>query len=282
MQRIFKTTKLPEFDLTLYSQTWKPEHNPQLIILLIHGLGEHCERYEHLVHKFIDQDFLVHAIDLPGHGKTSGKRSLIKSFDICNKIIQTQLDLLKKKHPKIPVLIYGHSMGGSIVANYVLKLKPKVDGIILSSAALKISDDISPILVKIASIMGKICPTMPTIKLDSNGLSHNHEVVKKYNEDPLVYSGKIPARTAAEINKSVKYNQSHASEFSYPILMIHGSDDKLTDPKGSEEFYSKISSSSKTLKIYDGLFHELINEYEQDEVMLDIIKWINTTLNIKH
>ena len=130
--------------------------------------------------------------------------------------------------------------------------------------------------MKLSGLFGKLFPKLPTIKLDSQGLSHDSKVVEKYNNDPLVYSGKIPARTGAEINRSVKFNQAHAAEFDYPVFMIHGNRDKLADFRGSEEFFVKISSRQKEIKIYDGLYHELMNEYEKDDVIKDIISWLDT------
>ena len=262
-------------NLDIFVQIWSPDKTPKALVFIIHGLGEHSSRYQYVAEKFAQENFLVYSFDLPGHGKTSGKRAFIKSFDMCNEIIDKKIQMLKKQYPNIPIIILGHSMGGSIAAYYALKLKPKIDGIILSSAALKISKDISPILIKLSGILGKILPTLPTIKLDSNGLSHNPEVVQKYNDDPLVFSGKIPVRTGAEINRSIKFNQNNASNFKYSILIIHGNQDKLADHHGSIEFYNKISSSNKTLKIYENLYHELMNEYEKDNIIADIIEWIN-------
>ncbi len=267
--------------LKIFTQFWEPDNAVHAIVVIIHGLGEHSSRYQYIAEQFCKENIMVYSFDLPGHGKSAGKRAFIKSFDICNVIIDDQVKILKQNFPGIPIILLGHSMGGAITAYYALKKKPEISGIILSSAALKISTDISPVLVKLSGIIGKIFPTLPTIKLDSTGLSHRYEIIEEYNNDPLVYSGGIPARTGAEINRSIKYNQANAEKFNYPVLLIHGNQDKLADYHGSMEFHSKISSENKTIKIYKGLYHELMNEVDGDKVIRDLLDWIKSLINQK-
>jgi len=261
--------------LNIFTQSWRPEQYKNAIVFIIHGLGEHSARYHYVAQKFVNAGFQVSTLDLPGHGRTPGGNAYICSFDFCIDIIHNRIKQLKSENLDVPVFILGHSMGGALAAYYALKLKPEIDGFVLSSAALKISEDIAPVLVKLSGIVGRLFPKLPTITLNSDGLSHDPAVAEEYRQDPLVYSGKIPARTGAEINRSVKYNQKHAAGFDYPVLMIHGSEDQLADVRGSKTFFQKIASGEKELKIYEGLYHELMNEYEKDGVIADIITWIN-------
>jgi len=129
-------------------------------------------------------------------------------------------------------------------------------------------------MVKLAIILSKIFPKLKTIKLDSNDISHDPEIVKKYQTDPLVYNGGIPARTGAELNGAVTRVQSQALKFNMPVLIMHGSGDKMADPEGSKTFYQNISSKDKTLKIYDDFFHEIMNEIEKERVYSDILNWL--------
>lgn len=181
---------------------------------------------------------------------------------------------MKLEHSDIPVFVLGHSMGGAIAANYALKQNPELDGFIITSAALKVGDDISPLLVKLSGILSVIVPWLPAIKLDSNGLSHDTEVVKNYREDPLNFNGALPVRTGAEINESIQFNQENAAKFQYPLLIMHGKEDKLADYRGSEQFFNNVTSEEKELKIYDKLYHELMNEFEKDEIINLIVSWV--------
>ncbi len=263
----------------IFSQAWKSDKAPKAIIFIVHGLGEHSSRYDHISTRFVRENIHVFSLDLPGHGKSAGKNAYIDSFDHCIKIIADSICHLKQIYPQLPFFLLGHSMGGALAAYYVLKKQPDFAGVILSSAALKISDSISPFLVALSGVMGKLVPKLPTIKLKTNGLSHDPDVIKQYETDPLVHHGKIPARTGAEINRSIRYNQSNASQFSAPLLMIHGKADALADYRGSKEFYQKVSSANKRLNLYDGLYHELMNEPEKETIFRDIFEWIYKILS---
>ena len=261
-------------NIKLYEQYWEPEKEAKAIVLIIHGYAEHSNRYIHVADFLTANGYIVASFDLRGHGKSEGPRTYINSFseyiDDLNKFILR----VKSKYENTPMFLLGHSMGGAIVALLSLSLKEDVKGIIFSSPALKISDEISPFLVKISGIIGKLFPKLPTIKLDSNALSRDKEIVKKYHDDPLVYNGGIPARTGSEINKTIKIIQNQMNVISVPLLIIHGTQDKLSDPEGSKLLYNRVSSTDKKLKLYDGLYHELMNEPEKEQVLQDIVDWL--------
>ena len=272
MKHFEKTIKFKKH--SIYTQSWTSVNSPKALLFIIHGVAEHSGRYEHVAEKMVANDIFVFTCDLPGHGKSSGKRSYIRSFNETLAIIEYQVQKMKFIHPDIPVFILGHSMGGALAANYALKLKPEVNGFIITSAALKIGDDISPLLVKLSGFLSVIVPKLPAIKLASGGLSHDQNIVDNYDSDPLNYRGMLPVRTGSEINKSITYNQENAAEFTYPVLLMHGKEDKLADNRGTVDFHSRISSTDKELKLFEKLYHELLNEYEKDEIIGDIINWI--------
>ncbi len=272
MKHFEKTIQIKKQEI--YTQSWSSKNPPKALLFIIHGVAEHSGRYKHVAEKFVDQDINVYSIDLPGHGKSSGRRSYIKSFEMCIAIIDYQIQKMKIEHLGVPVFVLGHSMGGSIAAYYALKQKPEINGFIITSAALKVGDDISPLLVKLSGLLSAIIPILPAIKLDDNGLSHDFEVIKDYREDPLNFNGALPVRTGSEINKSIQYNQENAKQFEFPVLLLHGKEDKLADYRGTEKFFNRISSDDKELKLYDKLYHELMNEYEKDEVINLIVSWV--------
>lgn len=240
-------------------------------VILVHGYAEHADRYNYLGHELNHHGISLFGYDHRGHGKSEGRRAYIDSFT-------DYLEDLSIFHKSVdngtPLFIYGHSLGGLIVAQYVVDYQPACNGILLSAAALKVNEDLSPILQKMSGILGKLVPKMKTIKLESKMISKDQNVVRAYEEDPLVYTEGIPARTGAEILATTKRIQKSADSFSLPVLIMHGGADQLTEPAASKNFFTQCASTDKELQIYDGLYHEIINEPEKDEVIANFRSWI--------
>ncbi|SFT86485.1 Lysophospholipase, alpha-beta hydrolase superfamily [Algoriphagus locisalis] len=261
--------------IELYLQAWMPE-SPKASLLLVHGLGEHSSRYAHLVEKLTEIGVSVFTFDGRGHGKSvKGKpTAYFKSYEDYLKDIDALFGKVKSYVPDVPAFLYGHSMGGGLVAAYVLKYQPKADGVVLSSPAIKEAEGTSQILIALSSVISKYLPKLKALKLDANKVSRIPEEVEKYLNDPLVYTEAIPARTAYEVLQVMRFVQNLGSYFETPLLLIHGSDDGLTNPKGSKLLFKKAKSSDKTLKIFPGGYHELINDLDREEVMDLIVNWI--------
>ncbi|UZD24114.1 alpha/beta hydrolase [Algoriphagus halophytocola] len=259
----------------LYLQAWMPE-SPKASLLLVHGLGEHSSRYAHLVEKLTEIGVSVFTFDGRGHGKSvKGKpTAYFKSYEDYLKDIDALFGKVKSYVPDVPAFLYGHSMGGGLVAAYVLKYQPKADGVVLSSPAIKEAEGTSQILIALSSVISKYLPKLKALKLDANKVSRIPEEVEKYLNDPLVYTEAIPARTGYEVLQVMRFVQNLGSYFETPLLLIHGSDDGLTNPKGSELLFKKAKASDKTLKIFPGGYHELINDLDREEVMDLIVNWI--------
>jgi len=261
--------------LSLYLQAWLPVH-PKAAIFLIHGLSEHSSRYAHLAQRLTAQDIAVFTFDGRGHGKSSLPKPDVYFEDHTDYLKDIDA-LFQKAHsylPKLPIFLYGHSMGGALAASYVINYSPEVKGVILSAAALKPAENTSKILIAASSLISKYAPKLKVLKLDPKQISHDEEEVSKYIADPLIYSDPIPARTAYEVLQMMRGIEEKAGSFTLPVLILHGSEDKLTNPKGSDEFFKKAGSKDKTLIPYPGLYHELHNEFEKDEVIKRIISWI--------
>jgi alpha-beta hydrolase superfamily lysophospholipase len=259
----------------LYLQAWMCE-SPKASLLLVHGLGEHSGRYFHLVEKLVDLGVSVFTFDGRGHGKSAiGKPdSFFESYQDYLKDIDVLFGKVKNYVPGVPTFLYGHSMGGGLVAAYVLDYKPEAAGVILSSPAIKEAQGTSKLLIAIGGIMSKYFPRFKALKLDASKISRIPAEVEKYLNDPLIYTDPIPARTANELLLMMRSIQERANEFDLPVLLIHGSTDGLTNPKGSEILAGKARSKDKTLKIFPGGYHELINDSDQEEVMDVIIRWL--------
>jgi alpha-beta hydrolase superfamily lysophospholipase len=269
--------------LKLYLQAWMPG-DAKASVLIVHGLGEHSARYAHLAQKLVDAGIAVFTFDGRGHGRSSQPKptAYFSNYEDYLRDIDALFGKVKNYFPTIPTFIFGHSMGGGLTAAYVLKYQPEARGIILSAAALKPADNVSKLLIAVSSLVSTLAPKLKVLKLDSSKISHDPEEVRKYNDDPLVYSDAIPARTGYELLRLMKQVDMAAGQFNHPVLLLHGTGDMLTNPKGSEEFFRKISSTDKTFHRYPDLYHELINEFEKEEVIRDVVDWILERMGVEN
>ena len=266
--------------LEMYAQNWRPEGTPRAVVCLVHGLGEYSGRYAHVGKALADAGFALVAFDLRGHGKSGGQRGHFPSLDVLMDDIHQLIQQGSEKFPGLPFFLYGHSLGGLLVLNYATYDDHVLSGVIATGAGLR-----SPVLEQKAKIalskaLGSLLPTMiiPT-GLDANGISRNPEVVRAYKNDPLVHG--VVTLSAARVGISaVDRAFSHAGEFSPPLLLMHGTGDQVTYPRGSQEFAALVPENS-TLKLWDGLYHEIHNEPEQDEIFAFMIDWLNSQLRNK-
>ena len=265
-------TTADNFDI--FEQTW-PCKEAKGVVLITHGVAEHSGRYAHVAQSLVDAGYTVVGFDLRGHGKSSGKRNYINSFQDYLNDLQDVLNRTKASYPMLPLFLFGHSMGGGIVTLFTMERNPDVKGVLLSGPSVKVSDDISPFLQKISGVISAILPKLPVVKLESTDISKDPEVIKAYDEDPLNYRGGILARTGSELLKATKTITAGSHIIDLPILIMHGDSDKLADVSGSEMLYATVSSTDKTLKIYKSLYHEILNEPEQDQVKADMVNWLN-------
>lgn len=261
--------------LKLFLQAWK-KAQPWGIIVICHGVGEHSGRYGNLLNIVKDHELSVYALDHRGHGKSEGKRGHIMSFDE----YVDDFDLLVKKaaeeNPGLPLIILGHSMGGTIVIKYVLKYGQGFAGLVLSSAGLIAKVEVPPVKVAAAKLLSRIMPSLTMSSgLDSKLLSHDSKVVEAYVNDPLVHD-QVSSRWYTEFIAAGQECLQRAAEITLPVLIIHGQADGIVDFKGSEEVMQKASSQDKELHIFENLYHETMNESAPDsEKVLEIIKaWI--------
>jgi alpha-beta hydrolase superfamily lysophospholipase len=261
-------------NLTLYYQCWLPERRPKAILLIAHGLAEHSGRYKNLADYFVSRGYGVYALDHRGHGKSDGTRIYIDRFDDYITDLRTFHGLIRKENPETKVFLIGHSMGGTIAVAYSIKYQQDLTGLITSGASLTGAVAAPPLLLAMASIASALLPKAGITVLDASAISRDRSVVEAYENDPLVYRGKIPARTGAELARMWRELPPLMPEIKLPVLILHGSSDRLASPQGSKLLYERVSSTDKTLKIYDGLYHEVFNEPEREQVMQDVEQWL--------
>jgi acylglycerol lipase len=266
--------------VALYAQVWEPEQKPVAVICMVHGLGEHLGRYHHLAQFLTDHGFAYIGIDLRGHGKTPGQRGYVPSFETFMQDISLLLDQAGIRNPGLPKFLYGHSLGGILVLNYCLRKKPDMAGVIVTSPGLRTALEEQTAKVLFAKIAGSILPrvSLPT-GLDAGGLSRNPEVVRDYLDDPLVHD-RATLRMAKETLAAIPYIFENAAEFRYPMLLMHGTEDRLAYTRGSQEFAALATQADINLKLWEGAYHELHNELEQDQVFQYLLKWLQARLNL--
>ena len=263
---------LKGFDL--YYQCWLPDKSLKAVLLVAHGLAEHSWRYKNLVNYFVPKDYAVYALDHRGHGKSDGVRCYVDRFSDYLADFKTFFDMVRKEHKGAKIFLVGHSMGATIATAYAIEHQKELDGLIVSGASLVASSSVSPVLLAMAGIISALAPKMGVTVLDASTISRDQAVVDAYVNDPLVFRGKIPARMGAELAKMWKTLPAQMSKIKLPLLIMQGTADRLANPESSKLLYKRAGSKDKTLKLYDGFYHEIFNEPEHKQVMADMEAWL--------
>jgi len=261
-------------NFSIYYQGWLPDKDVKAVILIVHGLGEYCGRYINVVNHFVPLGYAVYGLDHIGHGKSEGLREGIEHFEDFTDNLTVYYNMVKVWQPNKPIFLLGHSLGGLIGTYYLLDHQADFTGAIISAPAIKISDSISPLTITMSKILSAIAPKAGVLALDVTSISRDPEVVNTYANDPLIFHGKTPARLAAEMLKAMARVTAEVGKISLPFITVQGGSDKLVDPDGTRMLYEKSSSKDKTIKIYDGLYHEVFNEPEREVVLKDVETWL--------
>jgi alpha-beta hydrolase superfamily lysophospholipase len=261
-------------NLNLYYQCWLPSNEPKAVLLVAHGLAEHSGRYINIVNHFVPKGYAVYGFDQRGHGKSQGRRGYVERFSHFVSDLKTFSGIIHSKHRGAKIFLVGHSVGGMIATAYAVHYHDEFDGLILSGATLKVGASVSSGLIIMARILSLLLPKMGLYVIDASAISQDKTVVDAYIDDPLVYRGKIRARLGAELIKAIQILLPQMPRIHLPILIMHGTADRLSDPRGSEILYDRVSSRDKTLKLYDGFYHEIFNEPGHEQVFADMEAWL--------
>lgn len=258
--------------INLIGDYYKPTSEPSKIVLLIHGLGEHAGRYAEWASRFADKGIALVAVDLPGHGRSPGRRGHIKSYHAYNSIIESLARFSKETFGDLPVGIYGHSLGGNIVLNYLLTNTYGFDFAIATSSWLKLATPPSGAAIGIARIINKIAPGL----LQPNGLKLEHisiaeDVTDKYSSDPYVHD-RISVRLGIEATDAANRILETGDRIDIPVLLVHGEDDKITSYEGSRSLAEL--NNNINLRVWEKGYHELHNEPFNSEVFDFIYNWL--------
>lgn len=259
--------------MSIYYQYWQPDDEAKALVVLVHGAGEHSGRYRRLAEHFVARGYAVAALDHPNHGKSDGHYGHVDRFTDFTQTLELFHRQVTEAFPGVPQFIIGHSMGGLISALYLLQHQGAFRGCVLSGPAIK--SDIEPGLMQmlLIRVMSVLAPKTGVLQLDASGVSRDQTEVDKYVNDPLVNHGKMTARKVAELFRAMARIQSDAGQIKLPMLLLHGEADAMASAEGSRFLHQHIGSADNTLKIYPGLYHEIFNEPEREQVLTDALDW---------
>ncbi|MDH5413953.1 MAG: lysophospholipase [Flavobacteriaceae bacterium] len=264
-----------------YGQYWQSPFT-KAVVLLVHGMGEHSGRYANfVVPKLLENNVSVITYDQYGHGKTQGKKGHNPGFDALLDCVEIMLMQAKDIFNNVPYFLYGHSMGGNVVLNYILRRKNDLIGAIATSPFLRLAFTPPKWQLILGKLLQKIAPatTIPS-GLEVKAISRDHMEVQKYLNDPLVHDKISPNYSITMINTG-EWLIKNAKKLNKPLLLLHGTGDRLTSFKASQEFY-KNSNSNASLKLFEKGYHELHNDICKEEMIETIVQWIKTQLKAKN
>jgi len=259
--------------LKLYCQSWTPDTPPKAILAIVHGFGEHSGRYMNLVNCFVLRGYAVHSFDLRGHGRSPGRRGHVLNWSEYRLDVDAFLRMIARSDPHTPMFLYGHSLGGLIVLDYALHDPVALRGVISSAPALG-QVAISPVLLALSRIMSRVSPTFSIrTQLDATMISRDPAVVSAYTADPTVHDT-ASARLGTEMAAAQEWVQAHAGGLHLPLLLFQGSMDRLVNPAGGQQFFRNVPDGDKQYIAYDGSFHEVHNDLDQQKAFDDIAGWL--------
>jgi alpha-beta hydrolase superfamily lysophospholipase len=257
----------------IFRQSWPTPATARAAVVIAHGAGEHSGRYEHVAQRLTGAGYATYALDHHGHGRSEGKPALLE-MDRAVGDLRSLINDVRGEDPERPVFLLGHSMGGCVSLVYACRYQEEIDGLILSSPLAALQAASAP--MRIASkALGAVAPGLGVYAVPTEMISHDPEVVRAYEEDPLVFHGKLPARTIAELTRAIEAFPEEVPSLTLPLLVFHGSADEITPVEGSEMVFEEAASTDKTLRIFDGLYHETMNEPEQDQVLELVVGWLD-------
>jgi alpha-beta hydrolase superfamily lysophospholipase len=271
----FEINRVSDDGIELYIQGWESDIPAKAVVCIVHGLGEHSGRYAHVASLLNNAGHHVLAMDLRGHGKSTGQRGNVPHYDVVGKDITLLLAEAKSRYPTLPQILYGHSMGGNIVLYYVLRFKPQLAGVVVTSPGLKTALEEQKGKVLLAKLLGSIMPGLALSSgLDPNQLSRDPAVVEAYQKDLLVHD-QTTLGMAKHSFDAIRYIYANGKSWDLPLLLMHGVEDKLAYAQGSIEFARLVSDGNCTLHLWESLTHELHNEPEKEEVIAYLIEQLN-------
>ncbi len=258
----------------LYVRRWSGEVPAKALAVVVHGIVEHSGRYAEMAASLNRAGIVVWAPDTRGHGRSSGSRVWVDRFDRYVDDLAIVLAEARAAYPDLPLFLFGHSMGSMIALSSASAATEPPAGLIISAPPFGVADGLFPWLRKVAAFGSRWFPWLRLVRMGSSKLSRDAAVVAQFRADPLVFHGRIPTRTGAEVLRVSEEVRQRASKVTLPVLVLQGTADAVVSPQATEAFYQAAGSGDKTLRLYPGLYHDLPREPEKAEICAEIANWV--------
>ena len=259
--------------LKIFTRAWQPEGNPRGVVVIVHGFNSHSGQYLWTAEQFTKNGLAVYALDLRGRGRSEGERFYVEKIEDFTDDVETLVQQAKAENPDLPVFMLGHSAGGVTSCVYALDHQTEIDGLICESFAYELP--VPDIVLTFLKGLSYITPHTHVFSLNNKDFSRDPAVVESMNDDILIKGESQPAQTAKVMVNAAERLTEEFPKSTLPVFILHGTEDKATKPSGSQHFYEQASSADKTLKLYEGHFHDLLNDVDKEIVMADIQNWID-------
>lgn len=257
----------------IFTRAWQPEGTTRGVVVIVHGFNSHSGQYLWTAEQFAKNGLAVYALDLRGRGRSEGERFYVEKIEDFTDDVQTLVSKAKAENPGLPVFMLGHSAGGVTACVYALDHQAEIDGLVCESFAYELP--VPDIALSFLKGLSYITPHTHVFSLNNNDFSRDAATVESMNEDILIKGESQPAQTAKVLINAAQRLHEEFSKITLPVLILHGTEDKATKPSGSQHFYEQAGSTDKTLKLYEGHYHDLLNDTDKEIVMADILKWID-------
>lgn len=262
--------------LNLLVRSWQPVGTPRAVVAIVPGFNSHGGYYGWVAEQLVANDLAVYTVDLRGRGRSDGERYFVESFSEYLADVSTMMAQAKSRHPELPFFLLGHSAGGVISCMYTLEHQDELAGLICESFAFQVpAPDFALAVIKGLS---HLAPHAHVLRLKIDDFSRDPQVLQAMHADPFIADEVQPTKTVAEMVRADEHLKQSFPQFRLPVFILHGSADKVTRPEGSQLFYDNAGSADKTLKLYEGHAHDLLNDFDKEVVIADIKSWINGRL----
>jgi alpha-beta hydrolase superfamily lysophospholipase len=262
--------------IQIHFRSWQPSGNPRAVVVICHGVNSHGGQYVWPSEQFAASGFAVYAVDLRGRGKSGGARFYVDDVAEYVGDVAKLIEIAKSRHAGLPVFLLGHSAGGVVSCTYALDRQSELAGLICESFAFRVpAPGFALALIKGLS---RIAPRLRVLKLKNEDFSRDPNAVRALNSDPLIAGEVQPAATVAALVRADERLEREFPKIKLPVFILHGTVDKATLPKGSQFFFDTVGSSDKTLKLYEGHYHDLLNDFGKENVIAEMIGWIDRHL----
>jgi acylglycerol lipase len=262
--------------VAIFTRTWRPPGKPRGVAVIVHGFNSHSGQYFWVAEQFLAAGLAVYALDQRGRGKSGGERFYVEKFADYVDDLTTFVRLAKSQESGLPVFMLGHSAGGVVSCLYTVQHQAELAGLICESFAFQVPAP--DVVLAVLKGLSHLAPHAHVLKLKNEDFSRDPRVVEAMNNDPLIAGESQPAETVAEMVRADERLKKEFPLITLPLLILHGTQDKATKPSGSQFFYDNAGSKDKTLKLYDGAYHDVLNDLGKEKAMADIVQWMSSHL----